>query len=69
VLGMTGSRSRVVQRELPADDPVQRCPDIGLASRVLGWEPTVVLADGLWRTVEYFRQIMGARAGLVSAAA
>jgi UDP-glucuronate decarboxylase len=69
VLRMTGSRSRVVQRELPADDPVQRCPDIGLASRVLGWEPTVALADGLWRTVEYFRPMVGGMAGVVSAAA
>jgi UDP-glucuronate decarboxylase len=55
VVRLTGARSALVRRELPADDPVQRCPDIGMARRVLGWEPTVALEDGLARTVEYFR--------------
>ncbi|HTI84827.1 MAG TPA: SDR family NAD-dependent epimerase/dehydratase, partial [Acetobacteraceae bacterium] len=55
VVRLTGAGSALVHRPLPADDPVQRCPDIGLARRVLGWEPTVPLEDGLARTVDYFR--------------
>jgi UDP-glucuronate decarboxylase len=55
VIRLTGSRSRIVHRELPQDDPTQRCPDISMARRVLGWEPRVELDDGLGRTVEYFR--------------
>ncbi len=39
VIALTGSRSRIVYRPLPQDDPMQRCPDITLAERVLGWEP------------------------------
>jgi nucleoside-diphosphate-sugar epimerase len=54
VLAATGSRSEVVFGPLPPDDPTRRCPDISLARRVLGWEPTVSLEDGLARTVEYF---------------
>jgi len=44
-----------VFRPLPQDDPVQRCPDIGLAQRLLGWEPVVGLEVGLQRTIGYFR--------------
>jgi UDP-glucuronate decarboxylase len=55
VVRLTGAGSSLVHRPLPADDPTQRCPDIGLARRMLGWEPTVPLEDGLARTVDYFR--------------
>ncbi len=55
VLKMTGSSSRVEHRPLPADDPVQRRPDIGLARERLGWEPRVVLEEGLRATVKDFR--------------
>jgi UDP-glucuronate decarboxylase len=41
---------------LPSDDPTQRKPDISLAKKVLGWEPIVQLADGLERTIPYFRK-------------
>jgi UDP-glucuronate decarboxylase len=58
VLALTGSDSPVEHRPLPADDPVRRRPDIGRARDVLGWEPTVDLADGLKRTVEYFREVL-----------
>jgi UDP-glucuronate decarboxylase len=58
VLKLTRSQSKLVFRPLPADDPVQRCPDIGLARKVLGWEPKVDLASGLSRTIEYFRERM-----------
>ena len=44
-------------RALPADDPVQRCPDITRARTWLGWEPEVALDEGLWRTIEYFRRL------------
>jgi UDP-glucuronate decarboxylase len=55
IIALVGSRSKVVFRDLPADDPRQRKPDIALARRVLDWEPKVALDDGLRATVEYFR--------------
>ena len=55
VVAQTGSRSRIVHRELPQDDPRQRQPDITLARQRLGWEPAVPLEQGLQRTIEYFR--------------
>jgi dTDP-glucose 4,6-dehydratase len=54
---LTGSRSEIVFRPLPEDDPKQRQPDISKARRVLGWEPRVPLDEGLRQTVEYFRPI------------
>jgi UDP-glucuronate decarboxylase len=50
-----GVEVRVAYRPLPQDDPRQRRPDITRAQRLLNWEPTVPLRDGLKRTVEYFR--------------
>jgi UDP-glucuronate decarboxylase len=58
VIGLTGSRSRIVHKPLPADDPTQRCPDITLARSVLGWGPTVELEAGLERTVAFFRTML-----------
>lgn len=55
VIGAVGSRSRVVCRPLPQDDPKVRRPDISRAKTVLGWEPRVSFGDGLARTIEYFR--------------
>jgi UDP-glucuronate decarboxylase len=55
ILQLTGSRSHVACHPLPQDDPRQRCPDIALARKVLGWAPTVRLEDGLERTVDFFR--------------
>jgi len=52
---LTRSRSRLVRKPLPVDDPQQRRPDISLARAKLGWEPKVGLADGLKRTIAYFR--------------
>jgi dTDP-glucose 4,6-dehydratase len=53
---LTGSRSEIVHEPLPQDDPRQRRPDITKAARVLGWEPTVPLEEGLRHTIEHFRQ-------------
>jgi dTDP-glucose 4,6-dehydratase len=54
---LTGSKAGIVHRPLPEDDPKQRCPDISKAKRLLGWEPTVTLQEGLRHTVEYFRPL------------
>ena len=58
VLDLTGSRSRIVHRPLPQDDPKQRRPDISEADRVLGWRPTVPLREGLSRTIAYFEEML-----------
>jgi UDP-glucuronate decarboxylase len=58
VIGLTGSRSRIVHRPLPVDDPLQRCPDISLAGSVLGWKPTVDLDTGLKQTAAFFRDML-----------
>jgi UDP-glucuronate decarboxylase len=55
VLQLTRSSSELIFKPLPMDDPRQRQPDIGLAREVLGWSPRVQLADGLEKTIEYFR--------------
>ncbi|MBC7352911.1 MAG: SDR family oxidoreductase [Thermogutta sp.] len=57
VIELTGSKSRIVFRPLPADDPVRRRPDITLAKQKLGWEPKTPLREGLMRTIEWFRSI------------
>lgn len=57
VLAMTGSKSELVFKPLPHDDPVQRCPDITLARKELGWEPSVKLDQGLQATIDYFSQL------------
>jgi UDP-glucuronate decarboxylase len=54
VISLTGSKSKLVFRPLPADDPLQRKPDIGLAREKLEWEPRVQLDEGLARTIAYF---------------
>jgi dTDP-glucose 4,6-dehydratase len=55
IIRMTGSKSRVVYRDLPVDDPKQRRPDITRATTLLGWQPKVQLEEGLVKTIEYFR--------------
>lgn len=55
IIQATGSRSRIVHRPLPQDDPKQRRPDITRARTLLGWEPKVSLSEGLESTIEYFR--------------
>ncbi len=57
VIELTGSKSRIVHRELPADDPTRRRPDIARAEKGLGWEPVIPLEKGLEKTIEYFRNM------------
>ena len=58
VIALTGSRSKLVNRPLPQDDPKQRRPDISLAHDLLGWEPKVMLTEGLQKTIAYFEQLL-----------
>ena len=55
VLKLTGSKSKIVHKPLPSDDPKQRRPDITLAQKYLKWEPKVQLAEGLEKTIAYFK--------------
>jgi UDP-glucuronate decarboxylase len=55
VIKLTGSKSGIVYKPLPSDDPRQRCPDITLAKKKLNWQPKIKLAEGLKKTIEYFR--------------
>jgi dTDP-glucose 4,6-dehydratase len=58
VLELTGSQSELVYEALPADDPMQRCPDITLARQLLKWEPTVDLREGLRNTIDWFQKTL-----------
>ena len=58
VIALVGSRSQIVAKPLPSDDPKQRCPDISLARQFLNWQPTVALEQGLFDTVAYFRALL-----------
>jgi UDP-glucuronate decarboxylase len=58
VIALTGSRSKIVYRPLPADDPLQRRPNIDLAKKRLEWEPKTQLEEGLSRTIEYFKNAL-----------
>ncbi len=57
VIGLSKSKSKLVQRPLPADDPTRRRPDISLAKEKLGWEPKIPLAEGLQKTIDWFQSI------------
>jgi UDP-glucuronate decarboxylase len=61
VIRLTGAKSKLVFRPLPQDDPMQRCPDITLAKKVLGWEPKVKLEDGLTKTIAYFDALLSGK--------
>jgi nucleoside-diphosphate-sugar epimerase len=54
ILELTGSTSGIIFSPRPADDPSMRCPDLTVARRELGWEPTTPFRDGLARTIEWF---------------
>jgi len=59
VVRLTGSKSTIIYKPLPADDPRQRKPDITLAKSKLGWEPHITLEEGLQRVIDYFKERMG----------
>ena len=61
VIALTGSRSTLIRLPLPVDDPVQRCPEIGEAETVLGWQPRTDLNTGLNRTIAYFEELLSQR--------
>ena len=61
VVRLTGSRSKIVHRPLPADDPQKRRPDISEAERLLGWRPTTPLKEGLAKTIPYFEGLLARR--------
>ncbi len=58
IVRLAGSKSGIVHKELPVDDPKQRRPDISHARKLVGWQPEVNLEDGLGRTLEYFRSVL-----------
>ena len=58
VINFTGSKSKIIYMPLPADDPTQRQPNISLAKKELGWEPKVMLDEGLVKTIDYFKSII-----------
>jgi UDP-glucuronate decarboxylase len=60
IINIAASASRVEYGALPADDPMQRQPDIALARKLLHWSPTIDLDDGLRRTIAYFRELLAA---------
>jgi UDP-glucuronate decarboxylase len=58
VIELIGSRSRMAFRPLPGDDPTQRCPDIELARRELGWQPRIPLREGLKRSISHLEGVL-----------
>ncbi|MBL7103330.1 MAG: SDR family oxidoreductase [Bacteroidales bacterium] len=58
VIRLTGSKSKIIYKPLPSDDPMQRQPDITMAKTELGWEPEITLEEGLKMTIKYFENIV-----------
>ena len=58
IIDLTGSRSEIVHKPLPSDDPTQRQPNIAQAKELLGWQPKIPLDEGLPCTIEYFRNLL-----------
>jgi nucleoside-diphosphate-sugar epimerase len=56
IIELTGSKSRIVEKPLPVDDPKVRQPDIARARRLLDWEPTLAVEEGLRQTIEWYRR-------------
>jgi UDP-glucuronate decarboxylase len=65
VLELTGSTSTLIFKPLPQDDPQQRQPDIGVAKQLLGWQPTVMLDQGLTRTIKFFDNLLSEEGSIV----
>jgi UDP-glucuronate decarboxylase len=58
VIKLTGSKSKIIYKPLPSDDPMMRKPDIDLARKELNWSPKLKLDEGLIKTIEYFKTII-----------
>ena len=58
IIKLTGTKSKIIYKPLPQDDPKQRQPDISLARKEIGWEPEVGIEEGLMKTIEYFREVL-----------
>jgi UDP-glucuronate decarboxylase len=58
VIELTGTKSQILQMPLPQDDPRQRKPNISFAKKVLNWEPTIALEQGLQKTIDYFKNVV-----------
>lgn len=58
VIELTGSKSKIVRRTLPSDDPKQRRPDITKAKELLNWQPVTTLREGLLKTIAYFDELL-----------
>ncbi len=58
IIELTNSKSKIVYKPLPSDDPIQRKPDITLAKEILGWEPKVDIIEGLNKTIQYFKELV-----------
>jgi UDP-glucuronate decarboxylase len=58
IIKLTGSKSKIVRKELPKDDPERRRPDISLAKSALDWSPKVQLEQGLTRTIDFFEDLL-----------
>ncbi|MBI4924819.1 MAG: SDR family oxidoreductase [Bdellovibrio sp.] len=58
IIRLTSSKSKIIYKPLPSDDPMQRCPDISLAKKGFNWEPQVELEEGLKKTIPYFKGIV-----------
>lgn len=58
VLDIVGSNNNIIRKALPQDDPLQRKPDISAAKKILGWQPTVNLREGLEKTIKYFEEVI-----------
>jgi len=68
ILALTGSKSKIIHKPLPSDDPRQRQPDIALARKVLGWEPATSFEAGLLKTIAYFERVLRSQSGPNAAA-
>ena len=58
VIDLTGSSSKIIRMPLPSDDPKQRKPDISKAEKLLNWQPTTPLREGLKKTIQYFDELL-----------
>ena len=61
VIELTNSKSEIIHKSLPTDDPVQRQPDISIARNKLNWEPVTLLNEGLQKTITYFEDMLRTR--------